>query len=258
MSDRPVGSPGKVGLIVLPGPISIASQTQREDHMGNVDVDVWKHTTEIPLDVREGLMRDFDRIADQIWEKEPTIYKNLESFYFNDTTGVALATDGDRLVAYSIYKRLNVSGKTILYSASTTVRPEYQSGGLRSRFLRSIVLAEQRSPSVEPVFLAVRTRNPINWHVFSRCCDPIVPDFRDGSTTNAELVDLGVAAAKEIFPQLEIERPTMIMRNAFDWLRYFKQPQHKDPRINAAFFGDLSAIDGFFAIGRARADLLSI
>ena len=202
-------------------------------------------------------MREFDSIADHIWQKEPAIYKNSESFYFNETTGVALAMDADRLVAYSIYKRLQPFGKTVLYSASTTVRPEYQSGGLRSRFLKSIIRAEQCTEDVSSIFLAVRTRNPINWHVFSRCCDPIVPNYRSSSTIDAELIDLGVAAAKEIFPKLKLERPTMIMRNAFDWLSYLNQPLHKDAKINEAFFRDLSATDGIFAIGRARTDLLA-
>lgn len=225
--------------------------------MANIHIEVCKNTTNIQLDRRERLMREFDSIADQIWEKEPTIYKNLEAFYFNETTGVALATDDDRLVAYSIYKRLQVFGKTVLHSASTTVRPEYQSGGLHSRFLKSIILAEQYTDSVNSIFLAVRTRNPINWHVFSRCCDPIVPDYRNSSMIEAELIDLGVAAAKEIYPTLKVERPTMIMRNAFDWLRYLKQPLHRDQKINEAFFRDLSGTDGIFAIGRARTDLLA-
>jgi hypothetical protein len=225
--------------------------------VGNINIEVRKNTTDIQLDSLERLMREFDSIADQIWEKEPTIYKNLEAFYFNETTGVALATDDDRLVAYSIYKRVHMFDKTVLHSASTTVRPEYQSAGLRSRFLKSIVHAEQCSDSPGSMFLSVRTRNPINWHVFSRCCDPIVPDYRNGSTIEAELVDLGVAVAKEIYPTLDLERPTMIMRNAFDWLRYLNQPLHKDAKINEAFFRDLSGTDGIFAIGRARTDLLA-
>jgi GNAT superfamily N-acetyltransferase len=225
--------------------------------VGNIDIEVRKNTTDIQLDSLERLMREFDSIADQIWQKEPTIYKDLEAFYFNETTGVALATDHDRLVAYSIYKRVQMFGKTVLHSASTTVRPEYQSAGLRSRFLKSIVHAEQCFDSPGSMFLSVRTRNPINWHVFSRCCDPIVPDYRNGSMIEAELVDLGVAVAKEIYPTLDLERPTMIMRNAFDWLRYLNQPLHKDAKINEAFFRDLSGTDGIFAIGRARTELLA-
>ncbi|HXO67981.1 MAG TPA: hypothetical protein VN838_03370 [Bradyrhizobium sp.] len=224
--------------------------------MERPEIEVWKNSTDIQGERREKLISEFDSIADRIFKKEPAALKQLEAFFFNETTGVALASDSDRLVGYNIYKRLQMSGKTVLYSAVTNVRPEYQSGGLRRRFLKSVLRSELNSNDPGSVFLAFRTRNPIIWHVFSQCCDPLVPNYRAGSTIDEELVDLGVAVAKEIFPKLEVERPTMIMRNAFDWISYQSQPLHKDPEINQAFFKDLSGTDGIFAIGKARGDLL--
>ncbi len=228
---------------------------RRGAKMERLEIEVWKNTTDIRLERREELILEFDQIADRIWEKEPAVYKQFETFYFNETTGVALALNGDRLVGYNIYKRIKMLGKTILYSAATNVRPEYQSGGLRSRFIKSILRTELNTDDPSSMFLAVRTRNPINWHVFSRCCDPIVPNYRDSSTIDNELMDLGVAVANELYPTLKVEKPTMIVRNAYDWVSYLEQPLHRDPEINQAFFRDLSRTDGIFAIGKVRGDL---
>jgi hypothetical protein len=223
--------------------------------MKRVDIKVWRYSTDLDPQLRETLIVEFDVIADQIFSKQGNVFKNRESFYFNETTGLAVATIDERLIAYSIYKRLNVLGEVVLYSVATNVTPEYQSGGLRRRFLKSMVQAERQSDNVAPTYLAFRTRNPIAWHVFWRCCSSIMPNYVDPAI-DTKLVDLGIATAKEIFPELEVERPTMIMRNAFDWVRYLSQPTHRDDSINAAFFRSLSQTDAIFVVGRMRPDLL--
>lgn len=223
--------------------------------MSDIEIRIIRATTDISIGDKDKFIKEFDLIADIIWEKDPAIYKDAENFYFNSTTGLALALDDGVLVGYSIYKRLNPLGRKTLFSVSTTIRPAYQSRGLRSRFLQEIGRLERNTDMEEAIYLAVRTRNPINWHVFSRCCQVLVPDYRSGSIIDLDLVNLGYEACKEIYPHLTIERPSMIIRNAFDWLRYRVQPRHKNEEINRAFFEDLSPVDGIFAIGLAREDL---
>ena len=178
--------------------------------MDNVDIKVWRYSNELDPQLRETLIVEFDAIADQIFSKQGNVFKQRESFYFNDTTGLAVATMDGRLIAYSIYKRLNVLGEVVLYSVATNVTPEHQSGGLRRRFLKSMVQTERQSDNVAPTYLAFRTRNPIAWHVFWRSCSSIMPNYVDPAI-DPKLVDLGIATAKQIFPELEVERPTMIV-----------------------------------------------
>lgn len=218
-------------------------------------IEVWRDSTAIAADQRTALIGAFDQIADRIWDKEAGMYRTRESFYFNEASGVALAYDCDQLIAYSIYRRVETLGKNVIQWTSTTVSPAYQNRGLRSRFIKEILSAEHVNG--RQVLLGTRTRNPINWHVFSRCCDEIVPDFRSTRRPNAELIDIGVSAAAKVWPSCSVERPTMIMRKAFDWLRFLEQPMHHDSAVNREFFRDLSEVDGYYVIGRPGAALLA-
>ncbi len=217
-------------------------------------VTLYRETTSIPRKLRQPILRKADEITDLIWHKDANFYRNLEEEIFNDHMGLALAKDAGQIVGFSIFRRLRVADSLIIYSFSSSVMPTYQERGLRTELAHRIIAGESNKAGEARLYLAWRTRNPIAWLLLARMCKSVAPALNGGECP-LTLIELGRYVANQLYPNLSLEIPSMVMRRSYLTTAYRVEPRHRDPAFDTAFYANLSnREDAIFSIGEILPD----
>jgi hypothetical protein len=210
---------------------------------------------DVPPDQRTAILGTFDEIMDELWHKDPLLFRNQEKRLFADDHGFVIVSLDARAVGFLLYRRLTVGGEHVLYRSATHVRRAHHGRGLNRLMSERLLSLEYGEGTDGPVYIAWRTRNPIVWDWNRRLCSRVVPDLVTGDNDPA-LVPRCVRAAGVLFPHLTVELPSMIMRGAYPLLSVREPQHHRDRRLDALFFENTSLAnsdDAIFSFGRALA-----
>jgi hypothetical protein len=212
-------------------------------------------TTALPPAERQVLLTRFDAITDLIWRKPSDIFQRLESWVCGPDTGILLARSHQtEIVGFSVYRRLALGAALVIHRETTNIVPGVQGRGVWTAFTRRLLNDLGPTASGRPLHLAFRTRNPVIYMANYRYCESVAPDLIGGSTDRA-LIDLAVCAAERLYPQLRLDRTSMVMSHAYGGFAYREPPCHHDPRVTARFFavpGLAPPDSALFALGRVR------
>jgi hypothetical protein len=208
------------------------------------------------LDVPES-RKDFllERINTTIADSWSTTkpHWSREDSPFHDDFGLIFLHQDSEIVGYSLYKRLSINGKPVIYRAGAAIRNSYQGKGAYRAMTRAIFATEWEKMSGEDeIYYTWRTRHPVVYAANAQFCKVVAPSIPDGPR-DAELQDVGVKLGKQIYPDCSMEVPLMIMRNSYDHMTYHSQPYHASDRELNAWFDRVipNSLDAIFAVGRA-------
>ena len=134
------------------------------------------HPTSRPVD-QQPLMDAMNGIIAVNWKAtEP--HWTAASSPFDGKYSLILVYDGAGLVAFSVYRMLQISGGLAIYRSGTEVLPAHQGRGLygffTSEVLKSSGAAEESDGSV---LYGWRTRNPIVWAANAKICEKVTPSL---------------------------------------------------------------------------------
>jgi len=207
----------------------------------------------LPQEERGALLRRVDEISDSIWLLEPHYWAKLEESLFARDAGCVLIRHADVMVGYSFYQRLHVDGARVVHRITTSLLPEHQGKGLYTAITGRIIATEQQAAGDEPLYVTLRTSNPISWAANAKWCTVMMP-HPDPSKTDMALCELGRQVAQILFPRDPLEIPSMVLRGTYASIAYREPQHHATPEIDRMFFQNptLSSQDAFFAIGKVR------
>jgi hypothetical protein len=204
---------------------------------------------------REHVSAAVGRVSELLVSENPRYWSALTSLTDGDR-GVALAFKNDEPVGFWLVERLTVGQARVLYSALTNVVPASQGEGISWQLRCRFLLQQMETGNDRPSFLAFRTRNPIAWQLNAKFCKTWAPDIFAGPSDEG-LLDLGWRVARCLYPEHNIEFPSLVMADVYPPACCgAKQQHHRDPAIDAAFF-TLPALsireNGRFFIGELKA-----
>ncbi|BEG75477.1 GNAT family protein [Achromobacter xylosoxidans] len=200
------------------------------------------------------LLEIFDRIVQTAWEVDPFIYRKEPDFFHNGDFGVVFIYRGAEIVGCSIYKRLRPKPlDLIIYRYVTVVHRAHQGHGLYQHITELIYNAEQLHNPLCRLYTAWRTRNPKVWSTLARQCVTVDPQIFS-SELNDELRNLNIWTASTLYPGLELDTTTMLMPNAYSFLKYREKQNYYDATISA-YFNDLAPNCALFSLGEVARPL---
>lgn len=221
-----------------------------------IRIDHITDTSTVSSATRSSLLIQFDAIANLIWRKPSDIFQRLESWVFASDTGLLLAHTGSgELVGFSVYRRLTLGSARVIHRETTNVIPAVQGRGVWTALTRRLLLDLATGAEDRPLHVAFRTRNPIVYIANYKLCEAIVPDLLRTGPADPGLENLALRAAQQVYPQLPVHLPWMVMLNAYAGAGYHAQPDHRSPEINARFFdppGLEEPASALFVLGRLR------
>lgn len=175
-----------------------------------------------PVHLRETLMKAMNAIIARNWDMaEP--HWSASYTPFQPGFGLVLVEAAGSLVAFSVFRRLSLSGRAAVYQAGTEVLPAHQGQGLYAFLVEEMLAAAMRDGASGDLLLGWRTRNPIVWAANARRCAAVAPSLLDA----APGPDLQAAArdlAKVVHPGHALELPAMIMRGVYGHISHRPQP----------------------------------
>lgn len=206
---------------------------------------------------RSSLLAHFDTIANLIWGKPADVFQRLESWIFASDTGLLLArAPSGELVGFSVYRRLTLGSARIIHRETTNVIPAAQGRGVWTAFTRRLLHDLAAGTDGRPLHLAFRTRNPIIYMANYGLCEAIVPDLLRSRLPDPSLAELAGRAAEQLYPYLCLQRPAMVMPDAYVGAGYRSAPRHRDEEIHTRFFaapGMEQPASALFVLGRVKA-----
>lgn len=193
----------------------------------------------VPAEERDGILEAIEKIMATNWSFTRRHWSHEDS-PFHQEYGIILQKVAGRCVAYSIYKRLEVEGRKIIYRAGAAVASEHHRKKMYSLMTRAILNMEYRQGAVEPVFLAWRTRNPLVWLHNSALCKAVVPSpYQTG--TEMDLVELCRGLSEALYPGVSLHLPYMVMSDVYEHLIEHKRDYSRmDPIVVDWFSRNLS------------------
>jgi hypothetical protein len=202
---------------------------------------------------RQPLMDAMNNIIAINWEAtEPHWTATASPFDSQFSLILVYASSG--LVAFSVYRKLRIAGRTAVYRSGTEVLPAHQGRGLYGFFtteiLQSVTAPDRRDASI---LYGWRTRNPIVWAANARICETITPSLLGGAK-DAALQAACVEMCSVLFPGKELEIPNMIMRGAYGHIRHHRQAYHGEASLVDAAMQCLipDSADALFSVGTVR------
>ncbi|MBR0965666.1 hypothetical protein JQ554_15340 [Bradyrhizobium diazoefficiens] len=221
-------------------------------------------TSEITYEVylRLNALSDADRervrsavaaVSKVVVSENPRYWSSLMAFDAGDK-GAALAFANDQPVGFWVVERLHVGDVAGFYTVLTNVLPAYQgkhiAWELRTRFLPIETENDER-----PRFYTFLTRNPRSWQLNASLCKSAIPDIFD-EDFDADLLELGKRAAKQLFPGNHLELPSMVISDVYPPLCCgAKEQHHRQSDIESTFFATPSLRrreNGRFFIGMLK------
>jgi hypothetical protein len=173
---------------------------------------------------------------------------------FESKYSLILVYDHTALVAFSVYRVLDVAGCRAVYRSGTEVLPAHQGRGLYGFFTSEVL---KRSGAAEQgeanVLYGWRTRNPIVWAANAKICDKVTPSLLN-EAQDASLQAACVEMCASLYPGRELELPAMIMRGAYGHIKHHRQAYHGTASLVDAAMSRLipDSADALFSVGYAR------
>ena len=124
---------------------------------------------------RQPVMDEMNGIIAINWEAaEP--HWTAESSPFESKYSLILVYAHGSLVAFSVYRLLDVAGSRAIYRSGTEVLPAHQGRGLYGFFTSEVLKRSDVADRGEArVLYGWRTRNPIVWAANAKICDKVAP-----------------------------------------------------------------------------------
>jgi hypothetical protein len=166
-----------------------------------------------------------------------------------------LVYDRSGLIAFSVYRVMNIANRQAIYRSGTEVLPAHQGRGLYG-FFTSEILKRTHAPAAGDgaVLYGWRTRNPIVWAANAKICDKVAPSLL-GDKADPALQAACVEMCQAIYPDKHLEVPSMIMRGAYGHIKHNRQAYHGTASVIDAAISRLipDTADALFSVGYARA-----
>lgn len=180
-------------------------------------------------------------VSEELVAENPRYWSALMALDVGDK-GAALAYDADKPVGFWVVERLHLGTVPGFYSVLTNVLPEYQEKRVAWQ-LRMRLLPREIEHDDHSRFFAFCTRNPRAWQLNASHCKAVVPDIF-GEHSDADLLDLGKRAAKQLFPDNDLDFPSMVMAKVFPPMCCgAEQQHHRHSDIESAFFAPPALAD---------------
>jgi hypothetical protein len=173
---------------------------------------------------------------------------------FESRYGLILVYNHAALVAFSVYRMMDVGGCRAIYRSGTEVLPAHQGRGLYGFFTSEVL---KRSGAAEKgeatVLYGWRTRNPIVWAANAKICDRVTPSLLN-EAQDASLQAACVEMCASLYPGKALELPGMIMRGAYGHIKHHRQAYHGTASLVDAAMSRLipDSADALFSVGYAR------
>ena len=173
---------------------------------------------------------------------------------FDKKFSLILVYASSGLVAFSVYRRLRISGGPAIYRSGTEVLPAHQGRGLYGFFTTEVLKSSGAANNGgSGILYGWRTRNPIVWAANAKICERVTPSLL-GDTQDAALQAACVEMCSLLYPGKSLEIPGMIMRGAYGHIKHHRQAYH-----GAASLVDVAmsrmipdSADALFSVGFVR------
>jgi hypothetical protein len=173
---------------------------------------------------------------------------------FDGKYGLILVYDSAGLIAFSVYRVLQISGGLAIYRSGTEVLPAHQGRGLYGFFTSEVLKGSGAAEKAEgSVLYGWRTRNPIVWAANAKICEKVTPALL-GGTHYPALQAAGVEMCSSLYPGKRLEVPGMIMRGAYGHITHHRQAYHGAASLVDAAMSRMipDPADALFSVGYAR------
>jgi hypothetical protein len=209
--------------------------------------------SQILADDRQPLMDAMNGIIAVNWQAiEP--HWTAASSPFDRKYSLVLVYDSLGLVAFSVYRVLQISAGLAIYRSGTEVLPTHQGRGLYGFFTSEVLKCSGAAERAEgSVLYGWRTRNPIVWAANAKICEKVTPSLLD-DTQDPGLQAACVEMCASLYPGKPLEVPDMIMRGAYGHIKHHRQTYHGAASlVDAAMSRKIpNSSDALFSVGYAR------
>ena len=142
---------------------------------------------------------------------------------FDRKFSLILVYSSSGLVAFSVYRRLRISGSPVIYRSGTEVLPAHQGRGLYGFFTSEVLKSSSAADrAYTGILYGWRTRNPIVWTANARICEKVTPSLL-GDARDTALQAACIEMCSLLYPGKPLEIPGMIMRGAYGHIRHHRQ-----------------------------------
>ena len=176
-----------------------------------------------------------------------------ESSPFNGKYSLILVYNDSRLLAFSVYRVLRISGGLAIYRSGTEVLPAHQGRGLYGFFTSEVLKCSGAAEKGDSVLYGWRTRNPIVWAANAKICEKVTPSLL-GNTQDPALQAACIEMCSSLYPDKPLELPGMIMRGAYGHIKHHRQDYHGAASLVDAAMSRMipDTADALFSVGYAR------
>jgi hypothetical protein len=200
---------------------------------------------------RQALMDAMNSIIAINWKAtEP--HWTAASSPFDSKFSLILVYDGSGLAAFSVYRKLMISGGLAIYRSGTEVLPGHQGRGLYG-FFTTEVLKSSGAADGTGILYGWRTRNPIGWAANAKICEKVTPSLL-GDTQDLALQAACVEMCSLLYPGKRLEVPGMVMRGAYGHIKHHRQAYHGAVSLVDAAMSRIipDSADALFSVGFVR------
>ena len=178
-----------------------------------------------------------------------------EASPFDSKFSLILVYASSGLVAFSVYRKLQLAAGPAIYRSGTEVLPAHQGRGLYGFFTSEVLKCSGAADTGEGgILYGWRTRNPIVWAANARICEKVTPSLL-GDTQDPALQAACVEMCSRLYPGKSLEVPGMIMRGAYGHIKHHRQAYHGMASLVDAAMSRIipDSADALFSVGYARA-----
>jgi hypothetical protein len=173
---------------------------------------------------------------------------------FDKKFSLILVYASSGLVAFTVYRRLSISGSPAIYRSGTEVLPAHQGRGLYGFFTTEVLKSSGAADSRDAgILYGWRTRNPIVWAANARICEKVTPSLL-GDAQDAALRAACIEMCSSLYPGKPLEVPGMIMRGAYGHIKHHRQAYRGTALLVDAAMSRVipDSADALFSVGLAR------
>jgi hypothetical protein len=173
---------------------------------------------------------------------------------FDSKYSLILAYDCAGLVAFSVYRVLQISGGLAIYRSGTEVLPAHQGRGLYGFFTSEVLKSSRAAQKSDgSVLYGWRTRNPIVWAANAKLCEKVTPSLL-GDDQDPALQAACVEMCSLLYPGKPLEVPDMVMRGAYGHIKHHRQAYHGIASLVDVAMSRIipNSADALFSVGYAR------
>ncbi|NLS69118.1 hypothetical protein E3H11_09330 [Bradyrhizobium brasilense] len=202
---------------------------------------------------RQPLMDAMNGIIAVNWQATEPHWTTTSS-PFDKKYSLILVYDRSGLIAFSVYRILQMSAGLGIYRSGTEVLPAHQGRGFYGFFTSEVLKCSGAAARAEGnVLYGWRTRNPIVWAANAKICEKVTPSLLD-DTQDLALQAACIEMCTSLYPGKPLELPDMIMRGAYGHIKHHRQAYHGTASlVDAAMSRKIpNSADALFSVGYAR------